>query len=388
MDEQIDKQIDEQIDEQSRLIRWRLVLGAGTESTLGCSLDETWQRCDAALEYIYSREYGEERNVRGESRQGGTGASQLTIPQWINEVHTLFPKETIERIEKDALERYQIQEMVTNPELLKRATPNVHLVKAVLQTKHLMNKEVLSLAIELVRRVIDDLMKQLAQPVQSAFLGSIQRQRRSFLKVAKNFDPKRTIERNLASYQPEEKKLYIKTPYFFSRTHRQMNRWQIIILVDESGSMLDSVIYSAITAAIFFGLKTVKTHLCLFDTEVVDVSQDCQDPVETIMKVQLGGGTDIARAVTYASQLIENPRRTIVVLITDFFEGGSVARLLGLTKQMVESGVTFLGLAALDDKANPCYNKEVAQSMVDRGAHVGAMTPGQLAQWVAEKIQG
>jgi VWA domain containing CoxE-like protein len=373
-----------------RLVRWRLVLGQGAEEALGCSLEGRAAEQDQALGYLYDREYGPGRNVRGgpgSGTAGGLGDSQLTVPDWINAVHTLFPKKTIERIEKDALERYQLDEMVTNPDLLRRAQPNMTLLKAVLHTKHLMNQEVLALARDLVRKVVDELMEKLARPVQSAFLGAIDRHRRTRLKVAKNFDAKTTIRRNLAHYDLETKQLYLETPFFFSRIRRQADRWQIIILVDESGSMVNSVIHAAVTAAIFFGIKTLRTHLCLFDTNVVDVTDHCNDPVETIMKVQLGGGTDIGGALAYAAGLVESPRRTIVVLISDFCEGAPRDRLLAVAKGLVESGVYLLGLAALDERAEPSYDHFMAEQLVALGAHVAAMTPGELAEWVAQKVR-
>lgn len=372
--------------QRTRMIRWRLVLGSGSEELLG-GLSGEWQDREAAIAFLYNREYGAARNVRRGGKEGGSlDLSQLTIPEWINTVHELFPQRTIERLEKDALERYQLEELVTNPDLLSRVQPSQTLLKAVLRTKHLMNQEVLAMARQLVRKVIEQLMEQLSRHVQSPFTGTINRQQRSFLKVAKNFDAKTTIERNLKHYDPRTQKLYIQTPYFYSRVRRQVDRWQIIILVDESGSMLNSVIHSAVTASIFFGIKALRTHLCLFDTAVVDVTEDCVDPVETLMKVQLGGGTDIGQALSYAASLVDNPRRTIVVLITDFFEGAPVERLLSVTKQLVESGVTLLGLAALDEQA-PSYDSAIAQQMVNLGAHVAAMTPGELAEWVALKVR-
>jgi len=353
-------------DPSLRKIRWRLVLGNGTEDILG-GLPGEWQDRDAAIAFLYDREYGSGRNIRRSGKaspekdsddcKGSLDPSQLTVPDWINAVHELFPRKTIERLEKDALERYQLEEMVTNPDLLSRAQPSQTLLKAVLRTKHLMNQEVLAMARQLVRKSIDQLMEKLARQVQSPFTGSVNRQRRSLLKVAKNFDAKTTIQRNLKYYDPETRKLYIQTPYFYSRIRRQVDRWQIIILVDESGSMMDSVIHSAVTASIFFGIRALRTHLCLFDTSVVDVTQDCTDPVETLMKVQLGGGTDIGHALSYASTLVDNPRRTIIVLITDFYEGAPVDRLLYVTKQLIESGVTLLGLAALDERAEPTYDQ-------------------------------
>jgi len=371
-----------------RQARWRLVMGSGAEQLCG-GLSGEDQRRDECLGFLYDREYGGGRNVRGRStdRCGGLSESALTTPDWINQVHELFPQKTIERLEKDALERYQLEELVTNADVLSRAQPSPSLLKAVLRTKHLMNQAVLQAARVLVRKVVEELMKSLAQEVRSAFQGTLNRQSRSFLKIAKNFDIASTLQRNLRHYDPEKRRVIIETPLFYSRIRRQVDRWQIIILVDESGSMMDSVIHSAVTAAVFFGIKALKTHLVIFDTAVVDVTADCTDPVETLMKVQLGGGTDIANAVSYAETLIDNPRRSILVLISDFYEGGDPGRLLSISRRLLESGVTLLGLAALDARANPTYDRDLAAKLVRMGAHVGAMTPGELAAWVAEKVK-
>jgi Mg-chelatase subunit ChlD len=374
-------------EQDKRRLRWRLLLGESTEDLLG-GLSAEWQDRETAIGYLYDRENAD-RNIRKDQqdRAGSLDPSELTVPDWINAVHELFPQKTIERLEKDALERYHLEELVTNPDLLSRVKPSPTLLKAVLRTKHLMNQAVLEMARELVRKVVEQLMEKIARSVQSPFLGSINRQQRSYLKIAKNFDARTTVRRNLRNYNPDQQQLVIETPYFNSRVRRQADKWQMIILVDESGSMLDSVIHSAVTAAIFFGVKSLKTHLCLFDTSVVDVTADCTDPVETLMKVQLGGGTDIGGALSYAATLVENPRRTIVILITDFYEGAPIDRLLSVTKQLVESGVHLLGLAALDEQANPNYDRDLAQQLVNLGAQVGAMTPGELAAWVAEKVK-
>lgn len=375
--------------DKQRLSRWRLVMGSGAEETCGGLAGADADK-DMCLEYLYNREYGSGRNVRcqmpGSQRRGDLGESALTVPDWINHIHELFPKRTIERLEKDALERYQLEEMVTNPQVLQRAQPSQSLLKAVMRTKHLMNQDVLAMARDMVRKVVEELMKKLARDIQNAFSGSINRQRRSFAKVAKNFDVDTTLRRNLKHYDSRNKKIVIEAPYFFSRVRRHTDKWQIIILVDESGSMMDSVIHSAVTAAVFFGIKSLRTHLCIFDTQVVDLTETCTDPVETLMKVQLGGGTDIAHALEYAAGLVDNPRRCILILITDFFEGGSLTHLFTVAKSLIESGVTFLGLAALDNQAEPTYDHSVAGQLVKLGAHVGAMTPGELAAWVAEKV--
>lgn len=379
---------DKPMSDASRQARWRLVMGAGSEELCGGLSGEDLQR-DECLGFLYDREYGGKRNVRGRDQgsKGGLGESSLNVPDWINKVHELFPKTTIERLEKDALERYQLDEMVTNPDVLARAKPNQTLLKAVLRTKHLMNQDVLKAAQHLVRQVVEELMKKMARDVRSAFQGSLDRRNRSMMKIAKNFDVRSTLRRNLKHYDNQKKRILIETPVFYSRIRRQVDRWQMIILVDESGSMMDSVIHSAVTAAIFYSMKMMKVHLCIFDTAVVDLTEQCMDPVETLMKVQLGGGTDIGQAVAYGATLVENPRRTIVALITDFFEGAPVDRLYSSARKLVESGVTCLGLAALDESANPTYDHETAARLVSMGWNVGAMTPGELAKWVAEKVR-
>lgn len=367
------------------LARWRLVLGEESEGALRTPLDPDALAMDAALSWLYGRDNALlDRDVK---RTGGLGASTLSVPEWIQEVHRLFPKETIERLEQDAVERYQIHEVVTNPAVLQRVEPNEVLLQAVLRTKHLMNPEVLALARKLVAEVVRRLMEKLAREVRQSFGGALDRRRPSSLKNARNLDVRRTLRSNLKHWSAGERKLFLERIHFFSRIRRFSERWQIVLLVDQSGSMLSSVIHSAVTAACLTGLPGMKTHLVVFDTEVVDLTDHATDPVELLMKVQLGGGTDIAKAVAYAADLLDVPRRSLVILVTDFYEGGSPGLLVRRVRGLVEQGTTVLGLAALDDEARPSYDKELARRLVEAGAHVGAMTPGQLATWIAEKVR-
>ncbi|MEV5408189.1 VWA domain-containing protein [Thermopolyspora sp. NPDC052614] len=392
------------------LERWRLILGEAAERYTGALSGEAARR-DRALEWLYGRDPDRQRrgvrrggaggggddhqrggaggkggdHRRGGDRQGGSGPSVLTTVDWLDDVHRLFPKETIERLERDAVERYGIHEVVTDPTVLARVEPNETLLRAVLRTKHLMNDEVLALARRIVEHVVRELMRRLAVEVRQAFHGTRSR-RPSRLKSARDFDFHGTIRANLAHYRPEEKRVYIEHPKFLSRTRRHLERWQLILLVDQSGSMTNSVIHSAVTAACLWGLPGLKTHLVAFDTEVVDLTSDVTDPVELLLKVQLGGGTDIARAVTYGATLIENPRRTIFAVISDFYEGGDSHLLVRTVRELVRQGTRVLGLAALDEDANPDYDRDLAQRLADAGAHVGAMPPGELAAFVAERI--
>ena len=366
------------------LERWRLVLGEAGNAVVGADgLSAEAAARDAALDWLYQRDGDlDRRDVR---RGAGHEGSVLTTVDWLDDIHRLFPKETIERLERDAVERYEIHEVVTDPAVLERIEPNPTLLKAVLRTKHLMNPEVLRLARRIVEQVVRDLMEKMATEVRSSFSGAKSR-RPSRLKRASSFDFRRTIADNLRHYRPEERRLYVETPHFFSRTRRQLERWQIILVVDQSGSMVGSVIHSAVTAACLWSLPGVRTHLVAFDTEVVDLTGDVDDPVELLLKVQLGGGTDIAKAVAYAATLIEQPRRTILAVITDFYEGGDPSWLVRTVKGLAEQGTHVLGLAALDEEANPEYDRALAQRLADVGAPVGAMTPGELAGFLAERI--
>jgi Mg-chelatase subunit ChlD len=366
------------------LERWRLVLGAPAEQCTGGLGAEAAGR-DAALDWLYGRDpdLGRRGVRRGGTRSAGSEPSVLTTVDWLDDIHRLFPKETIERLERDAVERYEIHEVVTDPEVLARIEPNPTLLRAVLRTKHLMNPEVLRLARRIVETVVRDLMKKLAPEVRQAFSGTRTR-RPSRFRQARDFDFHATVRANLAHYQPEERRLLIEHPKFVSRVRRHLDQWQLVLIVDQSGSMAGSVIHSAVTAACLWSLPGLKTHLVAFDTNVVDLTADVADPVELLLKVQLGGGTDIARAVDYGAGLIENPRRSILVVITDFFEGGDEHRLVRTVARLAEQGTQVLGLAALDEEANPAYDRALAQRLADAGAHVGAMTPGRLAAFVAE----
>lgn len=364
----------------SDLERWRLILG---EPASGMApLDTENAGRDAALAWLYGRDGELER--RG-VRRGGSGPSTLTTVDWLDDVHRLFPRRTVERLERDAVERYDLQEVVTDPDVLERVEPNPALLRAVLRTKHLMNPRVLALARRIVAQVVQELLAKLTTEVRRSLTGTRRRTPSNF-RLARNFDFQGTIKANLAHYQPDSKRLLVERVRFTSRTERHTEPWQLILLVDQSGSMAGSVIHSAVTAACLWGVPGLRTHLVAFDTDVVDLTADVTDPVELLMKVQLGGGTDIARAARYGAGLIDSPRRAVVAIVSDFYEGGNEFTLVRTVQGLVEQGTHVLCLAALDPDARPDYDRVLAQRLADVGAHVGAMTPGELASFVSERI--
>lgn len=373
-------------DEQEILNRWRLVLGKYASQQISYSTDDVQlMEMEQVLDYLYSREYGEEQEIRKE-RSGGSGGSQLTVPSWLSKMKKLFPKQTVEIMERHALEKYKMTELLTDPEVLRRLEPNKELLKTILQLKHMMKGEVLVLAREIVKKVAEELTRKLESDLQKSLFGRINRSVGSPVKTMRNLDMKKTIRMNLKNYDTEKQQLVLKQVYFYSRM-KKYNQWRVIICVDESGSMLDSVIHSAVMAGIFAKLPMLDTKLVIFDTNVVDLSGYVNDPVETLMSIQLGGGTNIAGALSYCESLIENPHKTMVVLISDLYEGGGYQNLYRVSKGIIESGAKLIALTALDMEANPSYDRNAAATLAGMGASVGAMTPEELAEFVLKAVR-
>jgi Mg-chelatase subunit ChlD len=286
-----------------------------------------------------------------------------------------------------ALDRYGLTEVLADENLIETIEPDINLLRALLATKGVVPGSVLAAVRRLVRRVADQLTEKLRIEVLSCFTGARNRAQRSRTPLAKNFDPWTTIRRNLKHYQIESQSLVIERAYFHSRLQRR-TPWDLLLVVDQSGSMADSVIHSAVLAGIFGSLPMLRTRLILFDTAVVDLTEHARDPVEVLMRVQLGGGTDIAGALEYAASWVRNPRRTILVLVTDFYEGGTLDDLYAVAGRLVESGVTCLGLAALDERAEPAFERAVADRLARLGMQIAAMTPDRLADWVSRIVRG
>lgn len=363
-----------------RLERWRLILGRYAGRALPGPASGSAVRAEAALDYLYGREYAD-RGVRG----AGLSQSQLTVPRWLREVRDLFPSETAETIERHALERYGMIELVTDPEILGRLTPSVPLLEAVLTFKGQMDAPVLEAARRVVEEVVAELTKRLESEVRQAMSGKLDRNRRSPQRVAQNFDARATIRANLRHWDAVERRLVLEDVRFFRRTRRRIP-WDVVIAVDQSGSMLGSVIHSAVMAGILARLPAVRVKLFAFDTSIVDLSAFAADPVEVLMSVQLGGGTNIGQAVAYAETLIDAPSRTIFLLVTDFFEGASPKVLEANVRRLSEAGVRMIGLAALDDRAAPAHDRDVAASMASAGMEIGALTPKRLCEWMSKAI--
>jgi len=340
---------------------------------------EKLQKIDDTLDFVYGQQVDQKRSA-------GLGPSSLSIPDWIENVKELFPTDTKEVLEKDLVERSDIKDIIANPELFEKVEPSLEMVKTIIALKHMLPNEVKDVARTLVKKVVEDLKDKFKDEVEKHIIGAIKRDMHTPIKVFRNIDWKESIRKNLKHYDSESKKLIMAEPRFYC-AEKKKKPWQIVVLIDESGSMTDSIVYSVVLASIFASLPAVHTNLVIFDTQVVDLTDRIDDPVEVLMTVQLGGGTNIAKAVQYAQTLIKNPKKTIMVIISDFYEGGGYNRLTDTLKKVLEGQTRILGIAALGYKNEPMYDRNYAKFMNTLGIDVLACTPKNLPEIIAKLMQ-
>lgn len=371
------------MDKQQLVNRWRLILGDFAEQSL--PLDPSNDGLDGALYFLYNREYGSEQGMRHDhSSKGGRGGSMLTVPGWLARVKTLFPQKTVEIMQKQALDKYNLTQLLTDESVLKQLEPNISLLKNILSFRRMMPDHVKKLAYSIVEQVIRDLQKKLEIQVRRTFYGRKLPMSNSTYKIFRNFDFKQTIRKNLKNYSREYG--IVPERLYFNQNVRRYNPWHVIILVDESGSMLDSVIYSAVMASIFARMPFLSVKLVIFDTSIVDLSDHIDDPVATLMKVQLGGGTDIHGALEYGKKLVTAPQKTIFVLVSDLYDGNNYNLMYRSCRDILEAGSRLFVLPALDYSSTPSYDNRAAKSIALMGADVAAITPEELAEWIGKII--
>ncbi len=379
----------DQYDDQHMLARWRLVLGRSAEShDITCGGDAEAARIEQLVGFLFDEDGdGAEGGSRAKDRRGGLGPGhRLSVPEWVDHVSELFPQAAKEVMGKELVQRRGIADLLDQPKLLEKVEPNMELVKTLLTHQDLLNPKTRVLARKIIDKVVRELKEKMKVQVEPAITGAIRRDKHSPRRVFRNLDLPMTIRRNLKNYDPDSGKLLVDQLFFFA-AERNKRPWHIIVTVDQSGSMLDSAIFSAVMASIFAELPAVKTSMVLFDTEVVDLSDQVGQPVDVLLSIQLGGGTDITRALQYSHQLVREPGKTIVVLITDFYEGRSEGDLIRQVREMADSGIRMIGLGALGYDARPEYNKSTAKKCRKAGMDILVCTPEKLAECMAEIIR-
>ena len=373
--------------------RWRLILGQYADEHLNANdnLGLYDKQIDQALDYLYQHEYRsrglltEDKND-SESRRGGNQSSAYNTVNWLRQSRKLFPKSTFERMQNQAIERYQLEGILNDPNAVKELQPNFNSVRLLMSLRGKLSNSVQNEVKALIRKVVDEILKKIQMNFINAMTGKKNRFRRSLIKNNQNFDWRATIKANLKNFDQNKQQIIIEKAIFNSRANRQLP-WDIILCVDQSGSMDSSIFYSAVCASIITQLPAVRLHLFVFDTQVVDLTHLANDPVEILMTVQLGGGTNIGYALNYAEQKIINPSRTVMVVVSDFYEGVNLTNLYNTVTRLNANRVKMLGLAALDYSATPVYDLQVSQELANRGMEIAALTPEHFATWLAEVMK-
>ncbi|OTQ31214.1 VWA containing CoxE family protein [Gilliamella apicola] len=373
--------------------RWRLILGQYADEHLNANdnLGLYDKQIDQALDYLYQHEYRsrglltEDKND-SESRRGGNQSSAYNTVNWLRQSRKLFPKSTFERMQNQAIERYQLEGILNDPNAVKELQPNFNSVRLLMSLRGKLSNSVQNEVKALIRKVVDEILQKIQMNFINAMTGKKNRFRRSLIKSNQNFDWRATIKANLKNFDQNKQQIIIEKAIFNSRANRQLP-WDIILCVDQSGSMDSSIFYSAVCASIITQLPAVRLHLFVFDTQVVDLTHLASDPVEILMTVQLGGGTNIGYALNYAEQKIINPSRTVMIVVSDFYEGVNLTNLYNTVTCLNANRVKMLGLAALDYSATPVYDLQVSQELANRGMKIAALTPEHFATWLAEVMK-
>jgi Mg-chelatase subunit ChlD len=368
-----------------RTQRWRLVLGKRVEERLagGGKLSRELGEIDAALGAIYDREEPAEGGKRG----AGLGASAPRLATWLGDVRRYFERDVVVLIQQDAIKRKGLKQLLFEPELLAQVTPSVELVGTLLSLKGMIPDRTKETARQVVAAVVEEIRRRLQGSIEQAVRGALDRSRHQPTPSLPNLDWKRTIETNLKNYQPERRALIPERFRFFARQRRR-REWNVIVCMDQSGSMADSVVYASVMGAIFASIPALETHVIAFDTEVVDLTEQCSDPVDLLFGVQLGGGTDINRAIGYCQSLIHDPQKTLLLLITDLYEGGNEVQLVHRLEAMTQAGVRSLCMLALNDSGVPSYDEKLARRLASVGVPCMGCTPGVLPEVLAGLLKG
>lgn len=359
--------------EEKYLKRWRLILGGDEADGTGITLTKEEQRIDNSLKAVYESD-----------RSGGLGSSSPKVSRWLGDIREFFPQSVVQVIQRDAIKRLHLDSLLTEKEMLETVVPDVHLVATLMSLSRTIPEKNKETARQVVRKVVDELMQKLSAPTQQAVTGALNRSSRQRNPRYNEIDWKTTITKNLKNYQPEYKTIIPEIRIGYGRKRKSLK--DIILCLDQSGSMGTSVVYSGIFGAVLASLPAVNTRMVVFDTAVVDLTEDLQDPVDLLFGVQLGGGTDIARALTYCQEIISRPLDTVLVLVTDLYEGGVVREMYKRFVELVNSGVQLIVLPALNDDGAPAYDKTHAAFLAELGVPTFACTPDKFPDLMAAAL--
>lgn len=379
------------MDEKAHIQKWRLILGSESQNRFEQMGSEPFSQeedlMDRALAAIYNRR---EAGGFGSSAQGaGNGPSNPQISKWLGEVRSLFDKELVTVIQGDAMSRCGLKQLLFEPELLENLEPDVNLAATILMLKEQIPKRSKESVRVFIRKIVEEINKLLEQDIRRAVTASLNKRKHSPVPAASALDYKRTISRSLKNYNRDLGTIVPEHFYFFDRTSTTAaNKWTVILDIDQSGSMGESVIYSSIVSCILASMSSLKTRIVAFDTNIVDLTEKSDDPVDLLFGFQLGGGTNIEKSIAYCEQFVENPAKTLFFLISDLEEGGNRAGMLRRLQEMKEAGVTVVCLLALAGGGKPYYDAQMAQKIASMSIPCFACNPQMLPQLLERALKG
>ncbi|WP_375336108.1 VWA domain-containing protein [Nocardia sp. SYP-A9097] len=362
---------------QSR--RWRLVLGGAAEAGLGGLGAAEDVAMDRAMGALYD---ADARNGASGRRSGGLGGSAPQVARWLGDIRRYFPSTVVEVMQRDAVDRLNLTELLLEPELLEAVEPDVHLVGTLLSLNRVMPETTKATARMVVEKVVREIERRLAAQTIAAVGGALNRAARVSRPKLRDIDWDRTIRKNLANYLPEQRTVVPERLVGYGRKAQAVRR-DVVLAIDQSGSMASSVVYASVFGAVLASMRSLKTSLVVFDTAVVDLTEKLADPVDVLFGTQLGGGTDINRAIAYSQSLITRPADSLFVLISDLYEGGVRAEMLRRIRSMKESGVQVVVLLALSDEGAPAYDRDNAAALAALGVPAFACTPDRFPDLLA-----
>jgi Mg-chelatase subunit ChlD len=370
------------VDENERLRRWRLMLGKDAENVISlaeCSGSGTGGGQDMGMDSVLNALYDSDRS-------GGLESSAPNVARWLGDIRAYFPKSVVQLMQKDAIDRLGMKQLLLEPEVLETVEPDVELVATLLSLNRVVPEKTRATARQVVRKVTQDLEKRLRRRTEQAVIGSLNRAARNNRRPRHNeIDWNRTIRANLKHYQVEYKTIIPERRFGYGRKQQRLR--DIILCVDQSGSMASSVVYASVFGAVLASLKAVSTRMIVFDTAVVDLTAELQDPVDLLFGVQLGGGTDINRALAYCQSLVRRPNETVLVLISDLYEGGNTNEMLQRAAALVGSGVRMVALLALNDKGAPGFDSGNAEAFAAMGIPAFACSPDMFPDLMAAALE-
>lgn len=355
------------------LRKWRMILGGGQNDGTGVELGGNELRMDRTLEALYDSE-----------RSGGLGPSSPNVSRWLGDIRTFFPNTVVQVMQQDAIKRLNLTQMLFEKEMLENVTPDVHLVATLMTLSRVIPDKTKDTARQVVRKVVDELMRKLQHPMQQAVSGSLNRSTRNYRPRHNEINWDITIRKNLRHYQPEFKTIIPEVKVGYGRKRTALK--DVVLCIDQSGSMGTSVVYSGIFGSVMASIPAIRTKMVVFDTAVADLTEELTDPVELLFGVQLGGGTDINAALTYCRQIITRPMDTVLVLITDLYEGGNEAEMRKRAAELTAAGVQVVVLLALNDEGAPSYDHDNAQYFSSLGIPVFACTPDKFPDLMAASL--